>query len=679
MADKHLVWIGKPEAYVDNLAYFLGAREIDYVDVKDFPDRFDQLFREHKEKGIESLVYTSVIYLDFLDAYKKRYGKEPLLAPFSIVRPLSSYRTYQDDEKKPQFAFYYPSMNQQRRRRIEKLLEEKGYEFDLFYTPESLPKLIGNEEKRGFNVRIFLLPGEVDKTKPYTFGRRIILFSPEEISYLNRADDVIVISRYLWPKSRLFIDQMKELGYRRHELHSPESIPKLRKRSDLKDWDVIVDDPSLLPLVKDLDSRETYYYDLQRFSRLQSLFIGSPSAEREYQEVVKRFGYTSLGAVPPDEKGLEDKVRKLEPDLIIVEDLSSLSHEFVLEQLRESVRIVLLSEFAPRKIGNCRYVPHRKQGLSTEISLCPRFVFDHEHFYPYLFPLLEHPPDRKREQEWVASHPTRFQGMAADLIRATQYVSFKDFHRYLRDSVVKFAQRIKDRPFIILVRSEGETREKSNYWVAHLVWDLLLKMGKEPVDVTDSLLYAVDNYPDVRDFVITDDASYSGTQLHYILQQEFVEVLNTLTEHQNEIEMDEIKYLRGAHETPLCDRNKIPAFWELHLIVPFMSEEAQKVIPIDCRYTCYVNMYAYPQVIMKRLSQLLDQKRVDEMIKAGFIDKDKWPYYFSHKVADYASSYPAKYLRGEIIEVDQPLRFVSNCLGKENENCYEAYYKAIWD
>lgn len=536
-----------------------------------------------------------------------------------------------------------------------------------------IPSLLNMYRKmaRGTLLHIFLTPSERKAINPGIFlGHNIEEFTSEQLKALKLSRLAHFLSKKpTVQKTRILKKKLEGLAIEILDSHSPESFSRLDPYGGVS---VITDDAKLIPLAKGKGWYAVEVFTPNPIAGKRVAFIGSPEKLEQYREAIARFDLDDLGMVPPE--------RILDADIVVVEKKDTPFPHSLSEEGKEIWLLDWILE-ASHTIKGCPALKPNPQGEQIiqnedEEVNCDDFLTDRLYRRP-AFPVpLPHPIDEKKAQEWVMAHPEKFREMARDFIRATHHVGFDEFHTNLRRSTLAALEKIGDRPFALLILAEsGRTKEKSNYWVSQLIWDFFEEKKKFPAIVTDSMKNTFLEYPQIRDYIVADDASYSGSQMRNTVQRQLEKTLWSLVVRQDELTIPEKEIFFGLHEIAECDRNKIDPMFNMHVVIPYISAEAKKFITPDCRYKCYLRLFFYDQVTMLRLSEIVGRDCVRRMVKEEFIDMDKWPYYFDHKIADEVSTYPEKYGYGQVVGSTRKVVFLENCYEK---GCYGSYYKSLF-
>jgi len=238
--------------------------------------------------------------------------------------------------------------------------------------------------------------------------------------------------------------------------------------------------------------------------------------------------------------------------------------------------------------------------------------------YEDLIPKHKYPIDFVKADMWINSQCTLYTQKAARFfLEHTKYVDFNTFFYNLRICNNHFINTIKDKNYILLTLYNPFKGIKSSYWLSHLIYPLL---HPKPVDV----LPTIENSNVITDYLILDDAMYSGVQMYHNLYH----IFSVLEKHNN---------------------------ITIHIVVPYYTN--QSIICLDeftdeiTKIGSNITIKIYKLILMKTLQEYLDEDednidiiRIKEIYTSIFnIKLDNVPLYFDHKLPDLISSYPKMY------------------------------------
>lgn len=234
-------------------------------------------------------------------------------------------------------------------------------------------------------------------------------------------------------------------------------------------------------------------------------------------------------------------------------------------------------------------------------------------YEPYSFPLNMNPPipqsnaiDKKKAEAWINAHEKGLRKTARKIIQNIRHISFQKFNQKLESSVKSFNDYLDGLPedqqkFVIIIPSEKI--HSSNKWVT----DLALPYFKKPpedVILSDQLDDFKNRHPEVKRFVMLDDAVYSGQQLSGLADSlgnnlRYI-IAPYMTDHGSQL-------LTNNH-TWLSQHEKMLTAWGLYKLKYFSEQE------------------------MKELATMLKSIREDGSPSRTFT-------YFDHRIADSVSTY----------------------------------------
>lgn len=123
--------------------------------------------------------------------------------------------------------------------------------------------------------------------------------------------------------------------------------------------------------------------------------------------------------------------------------------------------------------------------------------------------------DEGKKLEWLNSMPTPEAVVTAEfMLQNLNYISHEVFLERLRESAEGLIESINDRPYVVLLprdHKEG-VKQKSESWVAQLAEKYESRKPVTYLHMQDAGSY-MKEHPEITDFVLFDDASYSGTRI----------------------------------------------------------------------------------------------------------------------------------------------------------------------
>ncbi len=278
--------------------------------------------------------------------------------------------------------------------------------------------------------------------------------------------------------------------------------------------------------------------------------------------------------------------------------------------------------------------------------------------------------DKKLLKKYIKLYKKENRDLIDTIIKNLQYISFEEFKKQLHAQITRFnlyceENRISKYIFVFGVGSNNGYSPndfdlfKSNLWVFLLAYNHL---KVKPYDIVLNLNIAIRLYlPNINDFLIVDDCSYSGLQLvDSILKNAIPELLYNYENAYVVISEQQIMY------DPVLDKK-----CNIHLLIPYMSTVALKKIN-DFEITCGFCIIKYISKIVKTYGDILDEsrlKKINEMYKnfyAPFFG-ELVPIFFQHKIADFVSTIDLILIKGQVL--DDPTKkfvFIKECIYDKN-------------
>ena len=160
----------------------------------------------------------------------------------------------------------------------------------------------------------------------------------------------------------------------------------------------------------------------------------------------------------------------------------------------------------------------------------------------------ENPPNEEKMQQWVDAHDEKHKETARKVVKAVQYISPKHFLFGLKMATKKFNKYLSslpeaDRNYVLVI---DRREDKSGWWATKLAEKHLAFPPKNIITTEEILSFTPSE--DCRHMVLIDDLSYSGNF--------FVDFLTQFREK-------------------AVIQNKSLINLQLHLVLPFVGEEAQ--------------------------------------------------------------------------------------------------------
>ncbi|MCK5492510.1 MAG: HAD family hydrolase, partial [Candidatus Omnitrophica bacterium] len=165
-------------------------------------------------------------------------------------------------------------------------------------------------------------------------------------------------------------------------------------------------------------------------------------------------------------------------------------------------------------------------------------------------PLVDNPVDKNKAEKWINSHSVQLRKLAGFLADNISYINQEEFENALDESIKEFTNNIKEKPYIVLLPKYDNRPIKSNHWCYELAREKGFFLSAIISDKTKILISEI-REKGIRDVVIIDDASYSGSQV----REKIMNFLDKLEEEN-------------------IDRSEI----NVHIIIPFMTLIAENRI-----------------------------------------------------------------------------------------------------
>ena len=275
-----------------------------------------------------------------------------------------------------------------------------------------------------------------------------------------------------------------------------------------------------------------------------------------------------------------------------------------------------------------------------------------------MYPSKTYPINQKRLSTYYSKfNDTNDSELASYLINNITHVSFENFYKSLKISILKFNETVKDDYVIILgannaggASNKFTTKiplDKSSFWVLLLSYPFLKKKPKDIIFNFDlALEFETMHYfkskKYTKDFLFFDDCSYSGTQLFK----------NVIGKSEKELTLlaSEFNYNINTKKSLLIKRNPSKLI-NIHLILPYISTFALNNLMILNQRSLF-NMNLYNNYTIPTYYELINSSTIDEIkikLKIYNMDEYKTPIYFDHKFADGLSTIHSFILPGYII------------------------------
>ena len=222
------------------------------------------------------------------------------------------------------------------------------------------------------------------------------------------------------------------------------------------------------------------------------------------------------------------------------------------------------------------------------------------------------------------------------LLEKTTHITFKHLINSIKKTIKKFEDQINGEKFYLylpITVDNTPIENKSNYWMSKIFY---LLMNTKPIEIITSFQELTD---EMKDIIVCDDAIYSGLQMYYIF-------------------------------TKLQNYNIPKDKHTFHILCPFISQVGINILNSNEKFN--KNFY-YDEILIPFREYVgvnntdTEFKRKVQMLFSQPLDKDAYPYYFDHRVADGMSSFPQLYELGKVCK-DTP-QYKCIYLNSLLENC----------
>lgn len=234
-------------------------------------------------------------------------------------------------------------------------------------------------------------------------------------------------------------------------------------------------------------------------------------------------------------------------------------------------------------------------------------------FFPAQLPLFKSPPDKKAMEAWVnhQSSPA-LKRIARKFIDNVDYISFEQFYSQLKLTVDDFNNKVKE-PYVLWITQSSTSHSfeaKSEFWMAALAFEHLGLRWPDAIVTTDTLNDYMQSHPGIKNILILDDASHSGTHI------------------QDELHAAG-RIAFQSHRT-LEDKSH-----ELYIGIPYITSTAKKVIT---QSSFFKNIHFLSHRPMKSIHEIIDLKDEKELKDVGYISMHRTLTYFDHRFPDFFST-----------------------------------------
>ena len=275
--------------------------------------------------------------------------------------------------------------------------------------------------------------------------------------------------------------------------------------------------------------------------------------------------------------------------------------------------------------------------------------------------------DEKKLHKYISLYKKENRELIQRVLSNVINIPFNKFYKDLITQIENFnnyleKKSIKKYIFVLGVGSDAGASSmdfnlfKSNFWVFLLGWKHL---KIKPYDILLNLNVGIRlYYPEIEDYVLMDDCSYSGDQMF----NQVIKVASTELMYFNKkgyiIKNETKKTIYEPVQEKLIN---------LHLIIPYISKVAyEKITELDL--TTGFNILRYNSFIVNPFKDIMDQN-ILKSINALYSQYYKWidfgsliPIFFEHKIADMISTIDLILIKGQVLDdPEKRLVFINSC------------------
>jgi len=321
---------------------------------------------------------------------------------------------------------------------------------------------------------------------------------------------------------------------------------------------------------------------------------------------------------------------------------------------------------------NCFYhtsllnTQYKKEYAKTRIKDFEKLL---EILKPYLKPKNTITILEDKMNEYILAHLPENQGYIRKMLSKVICVNFTEFHKNLMSQITEFNNKIGNSPYVLIIGVTSDQGAdlahiniyKSNFWIMLLSYPHL----KKPIDIVFNFKVAIRMYyPLIKDFLIMDDCSYSGSQFFHVIEDLNVE----LRFEKNEQSID--FYSLDVVKIPVV-KNKM---LNLHMVIPYISSTAfDKLSKINI--VSDIKMIFYFEFLIKNYGLVLYTNALntlDHLYKhfVTWVDFGTLtPIIFQHKIADMLSTISIVLINGQVLDNDTiRIPFIKECIYSEENN-----------
>ena len=246
------------------------------------------------------------------------------------------------------------------------------------------------------------------------------------------------------------------------------------------------------------------------------------------------------------------------------------------------------------------------------------------------------PINKTKLDEWVSLQCNNDAKILAELFKShTKYISWEQFYKKSKEVFELLSTYVGDKSYCIFTLEDldGKFNKKSSYWMIQLMLDYFIETNKTNLP-KELLLCGKNKCPDSNYdyYIVLDDCSYSGTQL-------FTEYLSVVPFVPSEKIIVVVPYISEyAFEKAYGNSSKFKDIFYGETMNYWWKDET---VTLSSR-TYDLNIEEDLNNILELFNKYFPNDHSAKIAKYNFM------YYFDHKIADFASSFPVVYHTGII-------------------------------
>lgn len=319
-------------------------------------------------------------------------------------------------------------------------------------------------------------------------------------------------------------------------------------------------------------------------------------------------------------------------------------------------------------LNNNMFVNKELFGQHFDINLREKRLKDFEQIYnvlkDHLVPEEKAIINKKLLKKYVDAYKDENKELIKKVIKNLKYITFDEFKYELLKQIDIFNETIGKEKYVLVIgigTDLGGTLhdfriDKSNFWAILLSYQYLHK----PYDIIFNLNVATRlYYPSIKNFLIIDDAAYSGSQLiDNIIRPALPELLfydkDTYINPNIQVQENYYKYVSKK----ICN---------IHLIVPYVSETVIDRVSRMNSITGF-DIKRYFSYVFKPFGLILSQEECTNLneLYTKFINYQTFfnliPIYFDYKIADDLSTIAIILIKGQVLDdPNKRIIFINAC------------------